>query len=419
MVEWPTWAQTGTGAHGREQNGGFRYPHNESGHSVRLALGQSGFHHPKVFTKRVDHPLPRNSLEREMGSLPGAKAARDAGVRPRMLRVELGNHTLRRRGQRRGALRLILLRRNYPSIDGEELVTSGPGRVERRLAAIFAADVAGYSRLMNTDEVGTLRNLTLHREVMDRLISEHGGRIANTAGDSVLAEFPSAVDAVQCAVEVQRRLTDLRHSEVLEHALRFRIGIHVGDVMVRGTDLLGDGVNVAARLEGIAEPGGVCISGAAYEQVRQALPISFKELGPKKLKNIDRPVQAYAVPVGGLHSVRVGAADPGTHEQKRARRAPLYAGVAVSLLVLACASGAAWWMVAQESTEPQQASGSNPAQSDKPSVAVLPFLNLSDDKAQEYFSDGITDDVINDLSKIAGLLVVARNSTFTFRKHGC
>src|SRR5918993_2342935 len=143
-------------------------------------------------------------------------------------------------------------------------------RIERRLAAIFAADVAGYSRLMNQDEVGTLRTLTAHRETMDGLIAEHGGRIANTAGDSVLAEFPSVVDAVQCAIAVQQKLGDANAGLSPQRRLQFRIGVHVGDVMVKGGDLLGDGVNIAARLEGIADPGGVCISAVTYEYVRKS-----------------------------------------------------------------------------------------------------------------------------------------------------
>ena len=146
-------------------------------------------------------------------------------------------------------------------------------KVERRLAAIFAADVAGYSRLMSQDEVGTLRTLTAHREIMDRLIAEHGGRIANTAGDSVLAEFPSAVDAVRCAVQVQEALASSKPGCVRGARLQFRIGVHVGDVMIRGGDLLGDGVNIAARLEGIADPGGICISEATYGYVRKVVPL--------------------------------------------------------------------------------------------------------------------------------------------------
>src|ERR671912_1671572 len=152
--------------------------------------------------------------------------------------------------------------------------TAGP-RIQRRLAAIFAADVEGYSRLMGVDEVGTLRTLTAHRAIMDRLIAEHGGRISNTAGDSVLAEFPSAVDAVQCAVAVQEAITQATQDTPESNRLQFRIGVHVGDVMVRGGDLLGDGVNVAARLENLADPGGICISEAAYGYVRKVLPLEF------------------------------------------------------------------------------------------------------------------------------------------------
>ena len=182
-----------------------------------------------------------------------------------------------------------------------------PERVQRRLAAIFAADVAGYSRLMAQDEIGTLQALTAHREVMDRLIAEHGGRIANTAGDSVLAEFPSAVDAVQCAVQVQKALAALNAGVDPNRALSFRIGIHVGDVVVRGSDLLGDGVNVAARLEGLAEPGGVCISGDAHRQVRKALPIPFTDLGSQQLKNIDEPVQVLTMRFDESSSASTGA----------------------------------------------------------------------------------------------------------------
>ena len=290
-------------------------------------------------------------------------------------------------------------------------------RVERHLAAIFAADVAGYSRLVGLDELGTLNSLAGAREVMDTLIEEHGGRIANTAGDSVLAEFPSAVDAVQCAVAVQGRLLEMGRQIAQDRRVQFRIGIHVGDVVARGRDLLGDGVNVGARLQEVTEPGGVCISGAVYEQVHKALPFSFKSLGPKKLKNIDRAVQVYAVSSESLGSARAGAAHPTTHDgtSRRARNITLAAAIAVALLVLASAAATVWWMGTQQRAGVQNAAESTPVRSDKPSLAVLPFSNLSDDKAQEYFSDGITDDVINDLSKVAGLFVVARNSTFTFK----
>jgi adenylate cyclase len=239
-------------------------------------------------------------------------------------------------------------------------------RVERRLAAIFAADVAGYSRLMEQDEVRTLGTLTAHREVMDPLVTVYGGRIANTAGDGVLAEFPSVVDAVQCAVAVQEALAQAEQDTPVERRLQFRIGVHVGDVMIRGGDLLGDGVNVAARLESLADPGGICLSESAYAYVRKVLPLEFADLGPQKVKNIDEPIRAYAL---------------------KATR-PISAGMeSTKLLPLP----------------------------DKPSIAVLPFTNMSGDHEQEYFADGMTEDIITGLSRLKWLFVFARNSTFTYK----
>src|SRR5829696_7038945 len=174
--------------------------------------------------------------------------------------------------------------------------------IERKLAAIFAADVAGYSRLMGQDEVGTMRTLTALREVMDQLIAQHRGRIANTAGDSVLAEFPSVVDAVQCAVEVQEALREKNEGVPEDRQLRFRIAVHVGDVMVRDGDLLGDGVNVAARLQTLAEPGGVCISGDAYQYAHRCLPLTFTDLGQQAIKNVREGVRAF---LSGFESTTV------------------------------------------------------------------------------------------------------------------
>ena len=237
-------------------------------------------------------------------------------------------------------------------------------RVERRLAAIFAADVAGYSRLINQEEAATLHALSAAREIMDRLIQEHGGRIANTAGDSVLAEFPSAVDAVQCAVAVQEKLSEASAGEPEDRRLQFRIGVHVGDVVVRGGDLLGDGVNVAARLEGLAEPGGIAISGAAHGYVRKALPLAYADLGEQQVKNIDEPVRVFGV----------------------------------------------------RAATPAPASASKPLPlPDKPSIAVLPFTNMSGDPEQEYFADGVVEDIITALSHFNGLFVIARNSTFVYK----
>ena len=243
-------------------------------------------------------------------------------------------------------------------------------RVERRLAAILAADVAGYSRLMSADETGTLRALSAHREVLDRLIAEHGGRIANTAGDSVLAEFPSVVDAVQCAVVVQDQLAASNNGIPEYDRLRFRIGVHLGDVLVRGSDILGDAVNISARLQSLAEPGGVCISGAAYDYVRKSLPMTYADLGPQAVKNIEEPVRAFLVgPVGSEPA-------PSSPSTQPFRALPL---------------------------------------PDKPSLAVLPFANLSGDPEREYLADGITDEIITALAKVRWFFVIAGNSSFTFK----
>jgi adenylate cyclase len=242
-------------------------------------------------------------------------------------------------------------------------------RVERRLAAILAADVAGYARLMGLDEVGTLRLLTARRQILDGLIAEHGGRIVNTAGDSVLAEFPSAVAAVQCALQAQERLAQASDSDPPERRLEFRIGVHAGDVMVRGGDLFGDGVNIAARLQALAEPGGVAISEALREHVRKALPLRVVDLGPQVVKHNDEPVRAYQL--SGQAPRRAARARP-----DRPRPLPL---------------------------------------PDRPSIAVLPFTNMSGDPEQEYFADGLVEDIITALSRVRSFFVIARNSSFTYK----
>jgi TolB-like protein/class 3 adenylate cyclase len=240
--------------------------------------------------------------------------------------------------------------------------------VERRLVAIFAADVEGYSRLMGSDEVGTLRNLTERRKILDALISAHRGRIANTAGDSVLAEFASAVDAVQCAVEAQTVWVNANDQLPPDRRINFRIGVHVGDVMVRAGDLFGDGVNIAARLQSSATTDGICISSAAHEQVKKLLPLTFVDLGMQYLKNIE-PIRAYAVSVAPEPSQAARLADA----QK-----PL-------------------------------------ALPDKPSIAVLPFQNMSGDPEQEYFADGMVEEIITALSRFHWLFVIARTSTFAYK----
>ena len=248
---------------------------------------------------------------------------------------------------------------------------SDPMTVSRRLVAVFAADVEGYSRLMGADEVGTLKGLTERRAILDRIIGEHRGRIANTAGDSVLAEFGSAVDAVHCAVEAQTALAEANSSLSPDRRISFRIGIHIGDVMIRAGDLFGDGVNIAARLQSIAKPGGVCVSGATYDQVRKVLPVIFVDLGVQQVKNIQEPIRAYEV-----------GAPSETREPTPIRM-----------------------------TE----AGRPPPLPDKPSIAVLPFENMSDDPKQEYFADGMVEEIITALSRFKWLFVIARNSSFTFK----
>jgi TolB-like protein/class 3 adenylate cyclase len=244
-------------------------------------------------------------------------------------------------------------------------------RQERRLVAIFAADVAGYSRLMSQDEGGTLRTLTARRAILDRFISVHAGRIANTAGDSVLAEFTSVVDAIQCAVAAQEALAVAGQNLPESQQLRFRIGVHVGDVIVQGGDLFGDGVNIAARLQSIAEAGGVCVSGAAHDYVRKALLLSYVDRGPQQVKNIDEPVRAYFV-------TSLDAPSPGL--------TPI-GGRSAAL-----------------------------SHSEKPSIAVLPFENFSGNPDDDYFSDGITEDLITALTRVRWFHVIARNSVFGYKK---
>ena len=244
-------------------------------------------------------------------------------------------------------------------------------KVSRRLVAVFAADVEGYSRLMGADEVGTLKGLTERRAILDRFIRDHRGRIANTAGDSVLAEFASAVEAVQCAVDAQTALAEANVSVAPDRRIRFRIGVHVGDVIVRAGDLFGAGVNIAARLQTLASAGSVCISGETYDQVRKVLPITFTDLGAQHVKNIQEPIRAYHV--GAPNAARDAA--------------PAHVAEAENL----------------------------PPIPDKPSIAVLPFQNISDDPEQQYFADGMAEDITTALSRFKSLFVIARNSSFSYK----
>ena len=283
---------------------------------------------------------------------------------------------------------------------------TAPLSVKRKLAAILSADVKGYSRLMAADEEGTLRTLNAYRQEMDALVAGRDGRIVGSAGDSVLAEFPSAVEATRCAVEIQEELAARNGELPKDRRLEFRIGINLGDVMVEGDDLFGDGVNVAARLQALAEPGGIYVSGGIYDQIKGKLPFGADFLGEQTVKNIAEPVRVYR-----LRSDRATL----RRAVPRRWRTWLVSAAGLGLLVIV-AAGTAWYFDLPRIYAPTEAErASAPPLPDRPSIAVLPFDNLSDNPEEEYFADGLTDDLITDLSQISGLFVIARNSVFTYK----
>ena len=292
--------------------------------------------------------------------------------------------------------------------------------VERKLTAILCADVYGYSRLMEGDEEATLVTLTAHRKIIDSSIEQHHGRFVNSAGDSVLAEFASVVEAVNCAVDIQIALKAANAKLPPERRMEFRIGVNLGDVMVEGDQIYGDGINVAARLESLADPGGICISGTVYEQVRDKLALGYDDSGEQTVKNIARPVRVWRVLLDGSESPRRET----RHAARRYWRTGAFSFVGLAII-------AATIVIVQHlSLRPQPTHASIPPPSpatvpfvqssalpfpDKPSIAVLPFVNVSGDPAQEYFSDGVTDQLIADLSKLPDLFVIDRNSSFTYK----
>ena len=284
----------------------------------------------------------------------------------------------------------------------------GAQGIERKLTTIFIADVEGYSRLMGVDEEATLRALRACREIIDGLIGDHRGRVFGSAGDSVLAEFASAVEAVRCAAKVQEAIA-ARNAELSEdRPMRFRIGINLGDVMVDGDNLFGDGVNIAARVEGSAEPGEICISGPVFDQVRNKLDLGYQFLGEREVRNIREPVRMYRIVTEPATAGEVSGVGK--------RSVPRWEWVAAAAVAVAIVAGAVVWVAPwAPDVEPASIERMAFALPDKPSIAVLPFANMSDDPAQEYFADGITEDLITDLSKISGLFVIARNSTFTYK----
>jgi class 3 adenylate cyclase len=292
--------------------------------------------------------------------------------------------------------------------------------VERKLAAIFAADIVGYSRLMARDEVGTLARLKACRAIIDELIASHRGRIFNTAGDSVVADFASAVDAVQCAVAVQAAIARENAGGNTDEPMQFRIGVHVGDIMVDGDNLLGDGVNIAARLEALAEPGAIYVSAVVRDQVGNRLPVAFDDLGEQTVKNIARPIRVYAL---SAVAALPRAAVPAAPQQAKPRYGRRY-GAAVAVAGVVIIAGGLWWLwpspkapsttVTAPALE-KAAAPAVPAAAPRLSIVVLPFANLSNDPEQQYFAEGITEDLTTDLSRIADSLVISRNTAFTYK----
>ncbi len=284
--------------------------------------------------------------------------------------------------------------------------------VKRKLAAILSADVKGYSRLMGADEEGTLRTLTAYREVMATLIQQHRGRVVNAPGDALLAEFESVVDAVKSAVEIQRELAKRNADLPTDRRMEYRIGINLGDVMVDGESIYGDGVNIAARIESLADGGGICISGTVYDQIENKLTLGYEYLGEQAVKNIAKPVRVYRVLMGPEAAGKVIG-----EKKAKPRQWQKIALVAVAILIVVAAAIAVWRLYLQLTPIREVASKEKMVfpLPDKPSIAVLPFANMSGDSELEHFSDGITEEIITALSKTPKLFVIARNSTFAYK----
>jgi adenylate cyclase len=285
--------------------------------------------------------------------------------------------------------------------------------VKRKLAAIFSADVKGYSRLMGEDEEGTIRTLNTYKEVMLSLIQQQRGRVVDAPGDNVLAEFGSVVDAVRCAVDIQKELKT-RNAELSENRrMEFRIGVNLGDVVEDGEQILGDGVNIAARLESLSEAGGICISGTAFDQVKNKLNLGHKYLGEQTVKNILEPVRVYRV------LMEPEAAGKVIGERKaKPRKWQKPVSILVAIIIVVAAVVVIWRLYLHPARPPIEVASKEKMAfplPDVPSIAVLPFVNMSEDPKQEFLCDGMTEEIITALTKVPRLVVIARNSTFTYK----
>ena len=281
-------------------------------------------------------------------------------------------------------------------------------RAKRKLSAILSADVKGYSRLMGEDELSTVRTLEDYRKIIAALVGKYQGRVVDSPGDNMLTEFASVVDALECAVGIQKELKAKKADSPENRRMEFRIGINLGDVIEEGERIYGDGVNVAARVEGLSDAGGICISGTAFDQIGKKLPLGYEYLGEQTVKNIEKPVRVYKVLMEPEYTGKV------VGEERPRKRG--WAAISAVILIVIAGAFAIWnFYFRPPPIEPASADKMAYPLPDKPSIAVLPFVNMSDDPKQEYFSDGITEEIITGLSKIPKLFVIARNSTFTYK----
>jgi TolB-like protein/class 3 adenylate cyclase len=283
---------------------------------------------------------------------------------------------------------------------------------KRKLTAILSADVEGYSRLMDQDEEETIGTLTAHRSAITDVVRQYRGRVVDTPGDNILAEFISVVDAVNCSVEIQRDLAQRNAELPPEHKMEFRIGVNVGDVVEEEDRIYGDGVNIAARVEGMAEAGGICVTGRAFSQVKNKLKLGYEYLGEQSVKNIAEPVRVYKV------LMEPDAAGKVIGEKRFLGKISRRSAIAAIIILIVVAGGLVGWnLYLRQSKRVESASMDKMAYPlpEKPSIAVLPFDNMSGDPEQEYISDGLTEHIISALSKVHDLFVIARNSTFTYK----